>query len=197
MICDVVSGFDVPNNPILADYSWLNRLTDTPPQLEAATYRFRPGTGAVYLVEDSLVQPNGIALSADQKTVYICDTGAINGDISATSAHGTSYNATGKRGVYAYTLSEDATYISSKRPIYLAQELVPDGLKVAANGYIVTATGKGVDVLDPTGTLLVRVQTNYTVQNCAWTGKELKTLWMMGSGGISRVEWNLQGQRLV
>ena len=35
---------------------------------------------------------------------------------------------------------------------------MPDGLKVARNGYIVTATGKGVDVLDEVGTLLVRVR---------------------------------------
>lgn len=47
--------------------------------------------------------------------------------------------------------------------MYLAQDWVPGGLKVAANGYIVTGAGFGVDVLDPIGTLLVRVQTNYTV----------------------------------
>lgn len=179
------------------DYSWFNELTDTPPQLEAATYRFRPSTGAVYLVEDSLMQPNGIALSADHRTVYISDTGATSGDISPTSTHGTAYNATGKRVIYAYTLSADATYISNKRPIYLAQDQAPDGLKVAANGYVVTGAGKGVDVLDPAGTLLVRIQTNYTVQNFAWTGECLKTFWMMGTGGISKVEWELQGQRLV
>lgn len=73
---------------------------------------------------------------------------------------------------------------------------LPDGLKVAQNGYIVTGTGMGVDVLDPVGTLLVRVQTNYTVQNFAWTGPDLKTLWITGEGGISKVEWNLQGQKL-
>ena len=74
---------------------------------------------------------------------------------------------------------------------------MPDGLKVAKNGYVVTGAGKGVDVLDADGTLLVRVQTNYTVQNFAWTGKDLKTLWIVGAGGISKVEWNLQGQKLL
>lgn len=64
------------------------------------------------------------------------------------------------------------------------------------NGYVVTATGNGVDVMDDKGQLLVRVQTNYTVQNFAWTGSDYKTLWLTGNGGISRVEWNLQGQEL-
>jgi len=84
----------------------------------------------------------------------------------------------------------------NKRPVYLSPEYVPDGLKVAANGYILTGNGRGVDVLDSFGQLLLTVQTNYTVQNFAWTGPELKTLWLMGAGGISRVEWELVGQEL-
>ncbi|MCJ1361558.1 hypothetical protein MMC16_000658 [Acarospora aff. strigata] len=178
-------------------YSWFNALTDTAPQLEAATYRFRPSTGAVNVVEDSLIQPNGIAFSPDERTMYISDTGAVSGPIAAeVGPQGAHFNATGKRMIYAYNVSDDAMYISNKRPIYLAQNWVPDGVKTARNGYILTGAGKGVDVLDTYGTILVRIQTNYTVQNFAWTGKEYKTLWLMGQGGISKVEWNLQGQEL-
>lgn len=86
--------------------------------------------------------------------------------------------------------------MSNKRAIYLAPGYVPDGLKVAANGYILTANGRGVDILDPRGQLILTVQTNYTVQNFAWTGPELKTLWLMGQGGISKVEWELAGPEL-
>lgn len=93
-------------------------------------------------------------------------------------------------------MDSDGTRATNKRAVYLAASYVPDGLKVAANGYILTANGKGVDVLDPLGQLLVTIQTNYTVENFAWTGPELKTLWMMGEGGISKVEWNLAGQEL-
>ncbi len=149
------------------------------------------------VVEDSIVQPNGIAISPDEKTIYISDTGAISGPIAMSLGYqGARVNATGKRIIYAYNVSDDAMYISNKRPVYLAQDWVPDGLKVARNGYIVTGAGKGVDVLDCYGTLLVRVQTNYTVQNFAWTGTDYKTLWIVGQGGISKVEWNLQGQEL-
>ena len=51
------------------EYSWFNKLTDTVPQLPALSYRFRPSTGAVSVVDDYLIQPNGIALSPDAKTV--------------------------------------------------------------------------------------------------------------------------------
>lgn len=93
-------------------------------------------------------------------------------------------------------MSDDGTQALNKRPVYLAAGFVPDGLKVAANGYILAGTGRGVDVLDPTGQLLLTIQTNYTVQNFAWTGPQLKTLWLMGNRGISKVEWELAGQEL-
>lgn len=181
----------------MIEYSWFGRLTDTAPQFESATYRFTPSTGAVNLVEDTLLQPNGIAISPDLCTVYISDSGAASGPIDGRlGSLGASFNATGKRTIYAYDLLGNGTYIGNKRSLYLAQDWIPDGLKVAANGYIVTATGFGVDVLDTVGTLLVRVQTNYTVQNFAWTGEDLKTLWLTGQGGISKVEWGLKGQEL-
>lgn len=179
-------------------YSWFNKLTDTPPQLEAATYRFTPRTGAVHLVEDSLGQPNGIALAPNNRTVYISDTGAVSGPISPyIPSQGATFNTTGKRTIYAYDLSADATYLTNKRAFYLAQDWVPDGLKVAANGYVVTGAGKGVDVLSETGDLLLRVQTNYTVQNFAWVGPDLTEFWLLGQGGISRVRWQLKGQKLI
>lgn len=59
-----------------------------------------------------------------------------------------------------------------------------------------TANGRGVDVLDPVGQLLVTVQTNFTVNNFAWAGPGLRDLWLTGNGGIGKVEWDLAGQEL-
>jgi sugar lactone lactonase YvrE len=180
------------------DYSWFNALTDTAPQLPTASYRFNPDTGATVVVDDEIVQPNGIAFNPDGSTLYISDTGAVSGQIDPKlGSQGTTFNTTGKRIVYAYDVSNNGTKISNKRPFYLAQDWIPDGLKVSQEGLVVTATGHGVDVLDDTGNLLIRIQTNYTVQNFAWTGKDLKTFWLMGQGGISKVEWNITGQRLT
>ena len=71
------------------------------------------------------------------------------------------------------------------------------GLKVAANGYVVTATGPGVDVLDENGVLIVRIQTDFVVQNIAWVGADLTEMWMVGQGGLARVRWELAGQDLA
>ena len=88
------------------EYSWFNALTDTAPQLMSATYRFRPSTGAVNVVEGTLKQPTSITLSPDGKTMYISDTGADTGIIDPRfpSIHSATFNATGKRTVYKYDI---------------------------------------------------------------------------------------------
>lgn len=178
-------------------YSWFNRLTDTPPELQSASYRFDPSTGAVTVVSTDLIQPNGIALSPDGLNVYISDTGAVTGSIVAGGPPGSPFNKTGPRAIYKYDLLDGGTHLINKRPIWYAQDWVPDGLKVAANGYILTGAGPGIDVLDPYGVLILRVQTNFVVQNFAWVGPGLTELWLMGNGGLARVRWNLAGQVLV
>jgi hypothetical protein len=187
-------------------YSWYNALTDTPPQLPSASYRFRPSTGAVAIIDDSCQEPNGIAWSPDYTNLYISDSGAVAGVYSALypDLHGSPFDASGPRTIYKFDARDrgDILEIGNKRAIYLAQDWVPDGLKVAANGLIVTGAGKGVDVLDEFGTLIVRIRANYTVQNFAWVadqtnGGKWTELWMAGNGGVSRVRWQLEGQHLV
>lgn len=68
------SGRQAADWPFL-EYSWFNALTDTPPQLPSASYRYSQKTGAVFLVDDTLQQPNGIALHPNLTTLYISDTG--------------------------------------------------------------------------------------------------------------------------
>ena len=167
------------------------------PQLEAATYRYDPSTGHVGIVEDSAVAPNGIAFSPDGQTLYLTDTGAgvadIDPTISPPNVPGLQYNATGKRSLYAFDVTQDGLHIQNKRALYSAIDFAPDGLKTAQNGYIVTATGHGVDVLDQSGTPLMRIQTNFTAVNIAFAGAKLDELWIVGPGSAARVKWDLQG----
>ena len=198
---------DVAVQPLTGDifvtdpyYSWYNSLTDTPPQLPTASYRFDPQTVATFLIDDMIVQPNGIAFSPNADTLYISDTGAVQGDAdpAATPKQAAAvYNVTRPATIYAFDVTNNGTRISNKRSFYLASSWVPDGLKVIREGLVLTGAGTGVDIIDDVGQLIMRVQTNYTVQNFAWVGNDLKELWMMGNGGISRVRWNIQGQPLT
>ncbi|OQV06479.1 SMP-30/Gluconolaconase/LRE-like domain-containing protein [Cladophialophora immunda] len=177
------------------DYPWFNGRVDTAPQLPTASYRFNPTTGALFPIDDTIEQPNGIAFSPDGNTLYITETGALTGSIDPAVGPGTKhYNTTGKRSIYAFDVANNGTKISNKRSFYLAQDYIPDGLKVSREGLVLTATGHGIDVIDDMGQLLLRVQTNHSVQNLQFTGPNLDTVWLMGNQGISRVHWNITGQ---
>ena len=164
-----------------------------PPQLHTSTFRFDPTTGSTSLVECSLSQPNGIAFSPTGKTLYITDTGA--GTVTSSpfiQNPQIGWNATLPRVIYAFDLDPTGKYLLNKRPIYQAIEWAPDGIKVSERGdYLVTATGRGVDVLTAEGGLVARVQVNFTVANLAWvSGGEV---WLVGSSGVARVRWDLKG----
>ncbi|THX57584.1 calcium-dependent phosphotriesterase [Aureobasidium pullulans] len=120
------------------------------PVLRPATYRFRPSTGRVSIVEDSIAQPNGIGMSPDRRTMYISDTGVT--DFENYPADGPlprySYNSLGGNSLYAFdvVVSPVGSYIVNKRPIYQAQTFGDDGFHVAQNGYLIAAEGGGVTV---------------------------------------------------
>lgn len=177
------------------DYSWADHTSDIAPQLGTATYRFDPSSGNVAIVDDTLSEPNGIAFSPDGRHLYLSDTGAGVAviDPQVQPIPGLRYNSTGKRTVYAFDVSEDGRSIGNKRSIYLSLDYAPDGLKVARNGMLVTATGHGVDVLDVQGKPLVRVQTNFTAVNIEFVGPHYDELWIVGIGGVARVKWALKG----
>lgn len=177
------------------DYGWLTEANDRAPQFQTGVWRFRPSTGAVNMVEDSVDQPNGIGFSPDYKTLYVADSGAAGGTYQQEiEPPGIPvFNMTGKRNIYAYDVSRDSNSLRNRRVIYQTPNSFPDGLKVARNGYIVTAAGNGLDIMDEDGTILVRAQMNYTVLNFAWTGKNLDTIWSMGFDGVSEVKLNLPG----
>ena len=151
--------FDSPNDLVIdsggdvfftdAIYGWQQNVTATPASLPTAVYRFRPSTGEVHIIENGLVEPNGIGLSPDEKTMYITDTGAEYSTIYAkpgTPYIPLRYNATGARTVYAYDVIEGPAgkYIVGRRPVWVTQEGLPDGFHVARNGYLLTAAGKGL-----------------------------------------------------
>lgn len=129
-------------------YGYQQNLTLTPPALPTAVYRFRPSTGAVNVIENGLVEPNGIGLSPDERTMYITDSGAENSPIymePGKPLQPLRYNAMGQRTVYGYDVKESprGKYLANRRPIYVTQEGVPDGFHVARNGYLLAAAGRG------------------------------------------------------
>lgn len=101
----------------------------------------------------------------------------------------------GGRSVYAFDINRASPnpYLTNKRPIWLAEEFADDGFHVSSEGYLIGAAGTSVDILSPYGDLLVKIQTNFTINNIQFAGPDRSDLWLFGMGGISRVRWNLTG----
>ena len=130
--------------------------------------------GVAELVDGDLSFPNGIALSPDQRTLYVS-----NSDKS-------------KPLWMAYTLNERAE-VSGKRVFAEAADLVsattpgsPDGMKVAASGHLFASAPGGILIMTPEGKRLGRIETGDAIANCAF-GDDGRTLYLTSHNILARV----------
>ena len=139
----------------------------------AGVYRLDPD-GSVHLLEDGLRFPNGIALSPDERTLYVA-------------------NSDPERPIWmAYALDADGN-ASGGRVFADASDLVdddqpglPDGMAVAADGTVFATGPGGVIVFAPDGTRLGRIETDTAVANCAF-GDDGRTLYLASHRFLARV----------
>jgi gluconolactonase len=117
---------------------------------------YRLKDGELTLQIDSLNRPNGVALSPDQKTLYVAQS-----DSKAAR-------------YYAFDLNEDGLVIGGKILLdvtYLLAEGgkgLPDGLKVHSSGTIFATGPGGVLVISPEGKHLGTIETGQATANCAF-----------------------------
>ena len=158
----------------------LPRQGDTPLRelKENGVYRVDPD-GTVTLVIPDLVRPNGIALSPDEKTLYIAQS-------HRPEAH-----------ILAYPLKDDLT-CGPKTILYDATPLaetdagLPDGLKIDESGNIWTTGPGGVLILTPEGTLLGRILTGRKTANVGW-GNDGSTLYLTAHQDLLRIKTLVKG----
>jgi gluconolactonase len=143
---------------------------------------YRVGTdGTVTVIEKELTRPNGVALSPDERTLYVAQS------------EGT------KAIINAYTLDKSGK-VTAKRLFHDATDLVsstapgaPDGLTVAADGTVFTSAPGGVLVLSKDGKRLGRIWDGKQTANCKF-GDDGKTLYMTSSNMVARIRLAIKGQ---
>ncbi|MFY0598141.1 MAG: SMP-30/gluconolactonase/LRE family protein [Cyclobacteriaceae bacterium] len=129
--------------------------------------------GEVNLISDKLKFPNGIALSPDEKTLYVAQSDPEN------------------IIWMAYELDENGL-AQSERIFYDANDYqgvnkgLPDGMKVASTGYIYATGPEGVWIFNPKGEVLAKVFTGQHTANCALSTDE-KYLYICADDYIMRV----------
>ena len=132
----------------------------------------RPG-GKAILVTDKVSYPNGIALSPDDKYLYISNSDSENKEWTRYELN--------KDGLIARdTLFYRVTTEEGK------MQGGPDGMKIDAKGYIYASAPGGIWVFNPAGKVIARIYTGQRTSNCSLDQKH-NTLYMTCDSLVMRV----------
>eukprot|EP00978_Attheya_sp_CCMP212_P009946 scaffold23771_cov51-Attheya_sp.AAC.1 len=155
------------------------------------------------LIVDGVVKPNGICLSHDDTILYVTDTGYVSGNGDMDDMR--------PRHVLAYDIhlgpskeagdKEIVPIVSNPRVIIdfkgEAKGIVPDGIKLDADGNIYIGAGDGVRVYTPDGTLLGTLGVEGGAANICFGGNDLKELVILNETRAIKVQMKKSGVKLT
>lgn len=148
---------------------------ETPEPARPAVYYITPD-GKLTRVVNDIERPNGVQLSADEKTLYVANTAGeyiLAYDIAKDGSVGNRRNFAKLDG---FKKAENGTFSSGA-----------DGLAIDAEGRLYVAANLGVQVFSATGDALGIISLPQKPQNLAFAGKDKKTLYVVGRGAAYRI----------
>jgi gluconolactonase len=142
---------------------------------------FKLKDGKLDVIITDLTRPNGIALSPDEKVLYVS-------------------NSDEKQRIWMrYDVAADGS-VSAGRVLFDATSHkeggVPDGLKIDVLGNIWATGPSAVLVLSPEGRHLGTITPPEDPANCGW-GDDGRTLYMTAETGLYRIRTSVMGQKVV
>lgn len=157
-------------------------VTDPAKELDfQGVYRLT-AQGELILLTKEMTRPNGIALSPDEKTLYVANSDPDKA-IWMAFPLGPDGNLAGP-GKLVYDATADVKANPNKG--------LPDGLKVDHKGNIFATAVNGVYIFAPDFTLLGRIVTNDKTANCAW-GDDGSVLYMATNDKLTRIKTTTKG----
>jgi gluconolactonase len=137
-------------------------------------------SGKLQLLTKEFSGPNGIALSPDEKFLYVG-----NWDDN-------------KKVVHRYEVQPDGTVRNGKLFFDFTSikgEDAIDGVKVDVEGNVYVSAPGGLHVISPEGKHLGTINAPQHVHNMAWGDDDAKTLYLAARGGLYRMRLNIEGVR--
>jgi gluconolactonase len=161
-------------------------------------YRIDPDGRVTRVLEQPAIgRPNGIAVSADGRTLYVIDSNAVLG---------------GNRKIWAFDLSADGLPSRPRVVFDFAPGRGGDGMALDQQGNLYVAAGiatprgphetaqvpPGIYVITPQGRLLGRIPVpEDVITNCTFGGTDLKTLYITAGKTLYSIAVHIAGQPLA
>jgi gluconolactonase len=162
--------FTDPTYGILSDYEGYRA---NPEQPTRNVYRLDPATGVLSVVVTDFMQPNGLAFSPDETTLYVADSAA-------------SHDESLPRHIRDFDVV-DGSRLANGRVFCLLQNGVPDGIRTDVNGNLWSSAADGVHCFDPTGKLIGKIRVPQTVANLTFGGAKRNRLFIAATRSIYSV----------
>jgi len=173
--------FTDPSYGILSDYEGQRAESEIG---ACNVYRIDPVSGAVDLMADDFVKPNGLAFSPDESILYIADTGA-------------SHDINGPRHIRAMRVAADGQRLvaSGEAQTVFAQctNGMFDGFRVDQQGRLWASAADGVHAYASDGTLLGKIRIPEVVSNVCFGGEKRNRLYICGTSSLYAVYLNSSG----
>lgn len=142
-------------------------------------YRVDPATGALRVVADDFVRPNGLAFSPDERFLYIADTGAT-------------HVPNGPRHIRKFAVGDDGR-LSGGEVFATCTAGFFDGFRFDTEGRLWTSAGDGVHCYHPDGTLLGKILVPGPVANVVFGGPKRNRLFICATTAIYSVMLPVNG----
>ena len=141
-------------------------------------YRVDPGNGEVTIAADDFVQPNGLAFSPDEATLYIVDTGATHVE-------------DGPRHIRAFSVSGGK--LSGGDVFSVCDAGLYDGFRLDLDGNIWSSARDGVHCITADGALIGKIKIPETVANVCFGGPKRNRLYICGTTSLYAAYVGTQG----
>lgn len=144
-------------------------------------YRIDPESGAVEIVADDFVRPNGIAFSPDETKLFIADTGATHQD-------------NGPRHIRVFDVV-DGNRLRGGQVFATCTAGFFDGFRFDEDGRLWTSAFDGVHCYNPEGALIGKIHVPEIVGNVCFGGPKRNRLYICGTTSLYSYYLLLRGAK--
>ena len=144
-------------------------------------FRFDPTTKSLRIVSDLLEEPNGLAFSPDESTLYVSDTSAAMRTDSSGNHHIMAFDVLGGQD-----LSRPRVFATIERGL-------SDGFRLDQHGFLYTSSLDAVLVYHPDSTLLATIPVPEKIGNLTFGGEARNELYICASTSLYKIELSTRG----